>query len=123
MKWNRVCPICKRVILRNERGEDQVEAEETDSTSSEAVAVSATSASSADNISDSRTVESIPLLVTVHESTESRTHRYGSVADNGGEGSGGQYLLESFAAMQNDTLSQQSEEPNDNVDSHHTVTA
>ena len=126
MKWNRVCPVCKRVILRNERGEDQVETEEIDSTSPEPAA---TSASSADNISDSRTVESIPLLVTVHDSTDSRTHRYGSVAENSGEGTGGQYLLESFAAMENDVLSQQTEEPEEvasnnlpTVESHHTVT-
>ena len=131
MKWNRVCPVCKRVILRNERGEDQVETEETESTSPEATTTSATSASasSADNISDSRTVESIPLLVTVHDSTDTRTHRYGSVAENGSEGAGGQYLLESFASMENDALSQQTEEPeevpSDNlprVESHHTVT-
>lgn len=113
MKWNRVCPVCKRVILRNERSEEQ-EVEETDATSPEA-GVSA-SGSSTDNISDSRTVESIPLLVSVHDPTESRTHRYGSVAESNVEGSGGQHLLESFASMQDNTVTQEPEESAGNGD-------
>lgn len=123
MKWNRICPICKRLILRNERNEDQVEVEETDPISAETAASPSTS--SADNISDSRTVESIPLLVTVHESTENWNQSYGSIAETGGEGSGSQYLLESFASMQNDTMSQDSEERSNNIpsaESDHTVT-
>ena len=126
MKWNRVCPVCKRVILRNERNEGQAEAEETEPTSPEEQA--SPTPSSADNISDSRTVESIPLLVTIHESTEGRTHRYGSVAESSGDGPNGQYLLESFASMQNNTLSQQSDELTESSDgspraeSDHTVT-
>ena len=99
MKWNRICPVCKRVILRNERNGDQVEAEENELTSPETQ--SSRTASSADNISDSRTVESIPLLVTLHESTEGRTHRYGSVAESSTDGPGRQYYS---------TLSQQSVE-------------
>ena len=129
MKWNRVCPVCKRVILRNERNGDQVEAEENEPTSPEEQP--SPTASSADNISDSRTVESIPLLVTLHESAEGRTHRYGSVAESSTDGPGGQYLLESFASMQNNnnsTLSQQSEESTGSseslptAESDHTVT-
>lgn len=129
MKWNRVCPVCKRVILRNERSGDQAEEEENEPTLPEEQP--SPIASSADNISDSRTVESIPLLVTLHESTEGRTHRYGSVAENSTDAPGGQYLLESFASMQNNnnsTLSQQSEESTGSSDSlptaesDHTVT-
>ena len=129
MKWNRVCPVCKRVILRNERNGDQEDVEEDEPTSPEAQP--SPTASSADNISDSRTVESIPLLVTLHESTEGRTHRYGSLAESNTDGSGGQYLLESFASMQNNnnsTLAQSSEdskESSDNLpsaESDHTVT-
>lgn len=114
MKWNRVCPVCKRVILRNERSSNEVEVEETDSTLPEP----ASSGAAADNLSDTDTVESIPLLVTVHESTERRTQRYGSVAENGIERSSSPHLLEAFAAMQNTAPTQQSEESvdvNDNL--------
>ena len=112
MKWNRVCPVCKRVILRNERGEDQVEADEHEPASAEAQ--TSPIVSSADNISDSRTVESIPLLVTLHESTEGRQsrQRYGSVAEGNSDMPNAQYLLESFTTMQNNnTLPQPQEEP------------
>ena len=113
MKWNRVCPVCKRVILRNERGEDQVEADENEPASPETQ--TSPTASLADNISDSRTVESIPLLVTLHESTEGRRQSYGSVAEGNSDMPNAQYLLESFASMQNNnTLSQHQEEPAEN---------
>ena len=65
MKWNRVCPICKRVILCNERGQDQPENREEGEEENEPSLVEPGSpvAVAADNTSDSNTVENIPLLV------------------------------------------------------------
>lgn len=108
MKWNRVCPVCKRVILRNERSEGQVVTDQSETGPTSPETTPSESASVADNASDSRTVESIPLLVSIHESTESRTHGYGSVAENTTEGPDSQNALESFASMQNDVFSEES---------------
>ena len=82
-------------------------------------------ASPADSASDTRSIENIPLLVSIHDSTESQTHRYGSIAENNGEGSGDQYLLESFASMENNTFFQHSEESAESsgTESEHSVTA
>ncbi|XP_065886649.1 uncharacterized protein [Dysidea avara] len=97
MKWNRVCPICKRVILRNERGQDQPENREEGEEENEPSLVEPGSpvAVAADNSSDSNTVENVPLLVSFSSPAEGRTNRYGSVVEN----DNGQYQLESYASL------------------------
>jgi len=101
MKWNRVCPICKRVILRNERGQEQPEnGEEGEEEDNEPSLVEPRSPTdvAADNSSDSNTVENVPLLVSFSSPGHNHTIRYGSVVDNE-EASTTQYQLESYAAM------------------------
>jgi len=109
MKWNRVCPVCKRVILRNERGQDQPEdgQEGEEENEPSLVEPGSPAAVAADNSSDSTTVENVPLLA-FSSPAEDRTNRYGSVVEND-EASNGQYQLESYAAIDITDLSDDSD--------------
>ena len=92
MKWNRSCPICKREIhperIRNLEQPVSVESD-SGTTASALTAITDNSVTS-----DNDVTESVPLLVTLHEPSDSQTNRYGSVAENNVEGFGDQYLLE-----------------------------
>ena len=79
MKWNKVCPICKREIP-DERIRNLAPLTDTETTAS------TTAVTDNNNTSDT---ENVPLLMTLHESSV-----YGSVGENNDEGFNDQHLLE-----------------------------
>lgn len=99
LKWNRVCPICKREIVSNQNLSQPNNAE------SDSENIASTLAVTTDNASDTDVADNIPLLVTVHAPPGGQTDGYGSIAERSNEGIGGQYLLES--AMHTSGLYQQ----------------
>lgn len=79
MKWNKVCPICKREIP-DEKIRNLVPLTDTETTASTAAV------SDNNNTSDT---ENVPLLLTLHGPS-----MYGSVGENNDEGFNDQHLLE-----------------------------
>ena len=120
VKWNRSCPICKREILPERiRNLEQPADIESDSGTTASALIAVT-----DNASDTDTTENVPLLVTLHESSDNQTNRYGSVAGNNNEGFSDQYSLE--PAMHTTQLLTSSSESGDglsNSESYYSVTA
>ena len=122
MKWDRSCPICKREIHPERiRNLEQPVSLESDSgtTASALTAVTDNSVTS-----DTEAVESIPLLVTLHEPLDSQTNRYGSIAENNDEGFGDQYLLESVVhttELNHQLTSSESSDSQSDTESYHSA--
>ena len=109
MKWNKVCPICKREIP-DEKIQSLVSPADTETAASTLTAVT-------DNNNTSYT-ENVPLLVTLHGASV-----YGSVAENNDEGFGDQHSLEPTAVHTREQYHQLSESSGglSDAESHHSV--